>query len=471
MKFINNTKNSVQLEDIKISIPYEDKVVQEIDTQLVKKSFSFQQMVAMGGFEVVSASSDRIEQNLFRISKNNKHVEISEEKKIVRSNSGHKIEVIIRGHFYEASGYSKVNKNLAIALHRQGISVEIDPISTKNNDMNEIEAKVFSIFRKPVGNKAILIDSVIPTQANPMEGNYNILYTTTECCNVPNQFIEAALRYDELWVTSSFSKKAFKDGGYKKSISIVPPIINKGLYNDNVSPYTFRPSLKSFSFLSVLTWNYRKGLDVLLKAYCKAFSNNDDVSLVLLISEKSISQQNEIRKEIRKYTDFYGSPHVCVCMKTIPEYQMPSFYKACNAFVLPTRGEGFGLPFCEASLCGLPVISTRYGGQLDFLSDNNSTLINIDNIEILKQGTTGIHYWDGQKFPNLKSDQFISDLASSMKYVRYNYNLMLEKNKLLQDKIQSFRGETVGSLAKNLLLPVWNSLKEQKIDSFSKYIK
>ena len=27
---------------------------------------------------------------------------------------------------------------------------------------------------------------------------------------------------------------------------------------------------------------------------------------------------------------------------------MPQLYKACNAFVLPTRGEGWGLPVMEA---------------------------------------------------------------------------------------------------------------------------
>lgn len=469
MKFINKTKNSVQLEDVNISIPYINESPQEIDTQSVKKSFAFQQMVAMGGFKVLAASNDRIEQNLLRISKNHKFID---ESGVQRLPSGNKTEVIIRGHFYESTGYSKVNRNLALSLYKQNISVEIDPISFKNNDMNEIEAKVFSTFRKPVGKDAILVDSVIPTQANPISGNYNILYTTSESCHIPKQFIDAASMYDELWVTSSFSKNAFHFEGYKKPITIVPPIVNRGSYNERVIPYSFRPQLKSFSFLSVLTWGYRKGSDALLKAYCKAFNSSDDVSLVLLIAEKSKTAQEEIKKDIRKSLDFAGSPHVCVCMKTIPEYQLPSFYKACNAFVLPSRGEGFGLPFCEASLCGLPVISTRYGGQLDFLSDENSTLVTIDDLEKPKEGTTGVHYWDEQPFPSLKSDRFISDLAFSMRYVYNNYDSVLIKNKLLQNKIvESFSGEIVGHQTKNILTPIWNSMKEQRHDSSSRHIK
>jgi hypothetical protein len=45
MKFINKTNNSVYLEDVLISIPYKNEEIQEIETETVKKSFAFQQMV------------------------------------------------------------------------------------------------------------------------------------------------------------------------------------------------------------------------------------------------------------------------------------------------------------------------------------------------------------------------------------------------------------------------------------------
>lgn len=40
----------------------------------------------------------------------------------------------------------------------------------------------------------------------------------------------------------------------------------------------------------------------------------------------------------------------------------PRFYKAGDAFVLPTRGEGWGRPHVEAMSMGLPVISTNWSG-------------------------------------------------------------------------------------------------------------
>jgi glycosyltransferase involved in cell wall biosynthesis len=40
----------------------------------------------------------------------------------------------------------------------------------------------------------------------------------------------------------------------------------------------------------------------------------------------------------------------------------PRFYKAGDALVLPTRGEGWGRPQVEAMAMGLPVISTNWSG-------------------------------------------------------------------------------------------------------------
>jgi glycosyltransferase involved in cell wall biosynthesis len=43
--------------------------------------------------------------------------------------------------------------------------------------------------------------------------------------------------------------------------------------------------------------------------------------------------------------------------------------------------EGWGIPYMEAMSMGLPTIGTNFGGQLDFMNDKNSYLIEVDEME------------------------------------------------------------------------------------------
>mmetsp|Transcript_7526 Transcript_7526/g.16673 ORF Transcript_7526/g.16673 Transcript_7526/m.16673 type:complete len:81 (+) Transcript_7526:1012-1254(+) len=49
----------------------------------------------------------------------------------------------------------------------------------------------------------------------------------------------------------------------------------------------------------------------------------------------------------------------------------------CDAFVLPSRGEGWGRPHTEAMVMGLPCIATNWSGNTEFMSDANSFPIQV----------------------------------------------------------------------------------------------
>jgi glycosyltransferase involved in cell wall biosynthesis len=138
---------------------------------------------------------------------------------------------------------------------------------------------------------------------------------------------------------------------------------------------------------------------------------------------------------------------------------MPSLYRACNAFVLFSRGEGFGLPYCEASLCGLPVVGTNCSGQQMFLKDDNSFLVDIDHLQKVAPGTMHIHYWDGQEFPAFDSDKIIESAAEQMRYVFDNYKEAKKRNEKLRTFILSkYSVDVVSKLAKQRLENIWSNL-------------
>ncbi len=53
----------------------------------------------------------------------------------------------------------------------------------------------------------------------------------------------------------------------------------------------------------------------------------------------------------------------------VPPAELPGYLHACDAFIRPSRTEGFGSSFVEAMAAGLPVIATQEGGIKDFLFD------------------------------------------------------------------------------------------------------
>lgn len=130
---------------------------------------------------------------------------------------------------------------------------------------------------------------------------------------------------------------------------------------------------RSFRFLHVSSCFPRKGADVLLQAYGKAFSASDDVTLVIKTFK---NPHNEIQRWLAEAkVEKNNFPDVLIIEEELTDGQLKALYKQCHALVAPSRAEGFGLPMAEAMLTGLAVITTGWGGQLDFCSDQTAWLV------------------------------------------------------------------------------------------------
>ncbi len=53
----------------------------------------------------------------------------------------------------------------------------------------------------------------------------------------------------------------------------------------------------------------------------------------------------------------------------VPDHELRDFYRLCDVFAMPSKGEGFGIVFLEAMGCGRPVIAGNKDGSVDALLD------------------------------------------------------------------------------------------------------
>lgn len=120
----------------------------------------------------------------------------------------------------------------------------------------------------------------------------------------------------------------------------------------------------------------RKGIPELLIAW-KAFADRHPDAILYLHTaiegNLPVNNMGGVRiDEILKTLEVRdGSVRVCDQSKylaqSIPQSEVATMLAASDVFVLPTRGEGFGVPIIEAQACGTPVITTNFAAGAELV--------------------------------------------------------------------------------------------------------
>ncbi|MEW6228824.1 MAG: glycosyltransferase family 4 protein [Bacillota bacterium] len=176
---------------------------------------------------------------------------------------------------------------------------------------------------------------------------------------------------DEVWAYSRFVRDTYVRSGVPAAkVAVVHPGVDPFVFSADAPPAAVS-STKGYKFLFVGgAATSRKGFDVLLRAYVRAFRNSDDVSLIV-----KDYFYGPVEREIAAVQADPDAPEVVYLYENARPWVMPGYYAACDCLVSPYRAEGFGLPVLEAMACARPVITTGYGAALDFCDDSVAYLI------------------------------------------------------------------------------------------------
>lgn len=350
------------------------------------------------------------------------------------------------GHFTSYGGFSRMNRAFAFGLSNRGVKVRID-MQNCNMDVNEATKRELDIL------SSVEIDPSAPKvfgatlPLTMLHSGKKILYTMMETSETLHKdYVERLNLFDEIWVPTNHGATMFRNNGVTRHIQVMPLGVDIERYNQTISPYSFEESLNKFVFISVFKWGYRKGYDILLKAYMDEFSSDEDVSLLILTRSEIDPNPNRIQEDfgaIRGGIDKQDSelPHIALYTKLFSEKDMPKLYRSADAFVLISRGEGFGLPYYEAASCGLPVIGSDCSGQSDILNDDNSFLVKPDIYSRAKVNgnmsklAKHCRFYEDQVFPDFGQEAILKT-RKHMRYVYENYDKACKKAKILTKEIR-----------------------------------
>ena len=181
---------------------------------------------------------------------------------------------------------------------------------------------------------------------------------------------QARERIDRVWVPSAYVRDGYVASGMPPGIVDVVP---NGVDLERFSPDGPAGTLggpgegAACTFLFVGGTIWRKGIDVLLAAWARAFGPGDDVRLVVKDFGVGGAYKGQTSGEdVRALAARTDVAPVTYLTDDLPAAELPALYRAADVVVLPYRAEGFCLPALEAMACGVPVIHTAAGPTGEF---------------------------------------------------------------------------------------------------------
>jgi glycosyltransferase involved in cell wall biosynthesis len=349
------------------------------------------------------------------------------------------------GNFIDAGGYGNMNRSFLFRLHNYHILAKADVIATipQISEMGQYYVRKHAAINYRRLNRYVKICSFGP-HAQTRRGAKVVFFTMMETETLHPSFRDMCNGYaDEIWVPSSHNKRVFAESGIKKPIYLMPLGIDETVYSNadtvqakdlskmNVCDIIGKPvsqGINSFRFFTLCGWSLRKGTDILIKSFVRAFKGSDDVALIIYSNHVGPEQVRNEAIPFAKTVRGSDYPQILFIPGVTPEKEMSSLYKIGHAFVHTSRGEGFSLTQIEASACGLPVISCNNTGMSEYLRDDNAFLIKTDEVELKPEISWISPFYNGQLFPKLGEDQIIQ-AVNHMRFVVDNYDNALEKTK------------------------------------------
>lgn len=118
-----------------------------------------------------------------------------------------------------------------------------------------------------------------------------------------------------------------------------------------------------FSFFALGRLEEQKGFDLLLEAFHIVIKKHPKTCL-------TIGGSGSLDAQLRNLCNRLGLSDRVTWKGELNRNSAVKYFNECNAFILSSRHESFGIVLCEALACGKPIVTTLCGGPEDILDDS-----------------------------------------------------------------------------------------------------
>ena len=339
----------------------------------------------------------------------------------------------------------------------------------KNNDLHkEILNRIISPNHQLQTQPDVYVDIRIPNEFQTV-GKFNIGITAgIETTLVSAKWLEGCNKMDLIIVPSQHSKDGFTHAVYDKlqnlpngqqqkvgEFKIEKPIevlfegADEDIYKpvDNVSLSLVDEIKEDFCFLFLGQWTKggygedRKDIAKLIKVFYESFANKKEQPALILKTNGatfSILDNEDIKRKIEsvrnKFPSDFKLPKIYLLHGDLSTEEVNKLYNhpKVKAMVSFTHGEGFGRPLLEASMTGLPIMTSGWSGHVDFLNPEDALLLGGELVDVPKSQLWKDIIIEGSKWFNVNENAAYNGfqhLYNEYKLCKQNANKLMKQNR------------------------------------------
>ena len=324
---------------------------------------------------------------------------------------GARLHVVWQGDFGGPGSIAHVNRELVRRLSAR-IALSISPTGCAPD----------AEFLPLVGRRLPRVDIVmrhssVPTHAVPRVGRWVWMTPWEYGASLPDEWLTAMQHHASMvCANSAWTGQLFRECGLPANrVAVTHNGVDISRFDPSARPIRVDVE-KRFRFLYTGRLTHRKGFEIALEAYRRAFSAADDVALVIKPCEQRGVQTSELIRRVTQPFAAPDAPALAILPTEMDAHELPGMYTACNALVHPYRGESFCLPMAEAMACGRPVIATDVGGASMFATPATATLlpsrlVHLPRLALGRRRLSNFPHWQ---------EPAVADVATAMRRV-YEY--------------------------------------------------
>jgi glycosyltransferase involved in cell wall biosynthesis len=280
-------------------------------------------------------------------------------------------------------GYGYVGQFILKELTRAGVQVALFPLSyslsVSDDPQHPVHVGIRNAGRYDPGAPSVRIAQA-RTQAEHVGRGKHVGFPIFELDRLDAFEIHHLTQLDAILVCSKWAAGVVASSGISVPIVVAPLGVDRSIFHEGKGDGQARDQPREPGptiFVNNGKWEWRKGHDFLLQAFCNAFTPSDNFVLKLLSRSYILSAEgNDMWARL-----FLGSSigaRVQLLPRMATQREVAALLAGSDCGVFPARAEGWNLGLLECMSVGLNVIATDYSAHTEFANSANCRLVRID---------------------------------------------------------------------------------------------